>query len=403
MTVERPEGGKNMQTPKITFWRVILVLILIVGAYATLVRFTKGLGASTNLSDAFPWGLWVGFDVMCGVMLAAGGFTLTATVYILNLREFKPIIRPTVLTAFLGYILVTVALLFDLGRGYRIWHPLVMWNPRSVMFEVAWCVTLYSTVLSLEFSSVVFERWRFFKLLRLQKMLVIPLVIAGVMLSTLHQASLGSLYLIVPNKLHPLWYTPILPVLFFLSAICVGLAMTIFESSMSARHFGRHLELPLLRQLGRTLLVALGVYTVVRFQDLLHRGALHLLQWRSAETPLFALEMLLCSFAPICLLLIPKVRKNADGLYLSSVLCLLGFVANRLNIAITGMERSAGQQYFPKWTEISITLAIVATGFLVFALAVKYLPIFESELPRQSLVVPETTGGKLPELSHVES
>jgi len=341
--------------------------------------------------------------VMCGVMLAAGGFTLTAAVYILNLREFKPIIRPTVLTAFLGYLLVTVALIFDLGRGYRIWHPLVMWNPRSVMFEVAWCVTLYSTVLSLEFSSVVFERWRFFKLLRLQKMLVIPLVIAGVMLSTLHQSSLGSLYLIVPNKLHALWYTPILPVLFFLSALCVGLAMTIFESSMSARHFGRHLELPLLRQLGRMLLVALGVYTVVRFQDLLHRGALHLLHWRSPETPLFVLEMLLCSFAPICLLLIPKVRKDADGLYLSSVLCLLGFVTNRLNIAITGMERSAGQQYFPKWTEISITLAIVASGFLVFALAVKYLPIFDSVASHQSLAQPEAAGSKLPELSHVES
>jgi Ni/Fe-hydrogenase subunit HybB-like protein len=392
-----------MQSPKITFWRVVLVLILLVGAYATLLRFTRGLGASTHLSDAFPWGLWVGFDVMCGVMLAAGGFTLTATVYILNLREFKPIIRPTVLTAFLGYILVTVALLFDLGRGYRIWHPLVMWNPRSVMFEVAWCVTLYSTVLALEFSSVVFERWRFFKLLHLQKMLVIPLVIAGVMLSTLHQSSLGSLYLIVPNKLHPLWYTPILPVLFFLSAICVGLAMTIFESSMSARHFGRHLELPLVRQLGRTLLVALGVYTVVRFQDLLHRGALHLLQWRSPETPLFVLEMLLCSFAPICLLLIPKVRKNADGLYLSSVLCLLGFVTNRLNIAITGMERYAGQQYFPKWTEISITLAIIAAGFLVFALAVKYLPIFESVDSHQLLAEAETAGGKLPELFHVET
>jgi len=249
----------------------------------------------------------------------------------------------------------------------------------------------------------VFERWRFFKLLRLQKMLVIPLVIAGVMLSTLHQSSLGSLYLIVPNKLHPLWYTPILPVLFFLSAICVGLAMTIFESSMSARHFGRHLELPLLRQLGRTLLVALGVYTVVRFQDLLHRGALHLLQWRSPETPLFVLEMLLCSFAPIGLLLIPKVRKNADGLYLSSVLCLLGFVTNRLNIAITGMERYAGQQYFPKWTEISITLAIIAAGFLIFALAVKYLPIFESAESRQREAEPESAGGKLPELFHVES
>src|SRR5271157_530765 len=176
----RLEEGTIMQRPKITFWRVVLVLILLLGAYATIVRFARGLGASTNLSDAFPWGLWVGFDVMCGVMLAAGGFTLTATVYILNLREFKPIIRPTVLTAFLGYLLVVVALLFDLGRGYRIWHPLVMWNPRSVMFEVAWCVTLYSTVLALEFSSVVFERLHFPRLIRIQHAVAVPLVILGV-------------------------------------------------------------------------------------------------------------------------------------------------------------------------------------------------------------------------------
>ncbi len=139
---------------KITFWRVVLAVLLVLGAYATVLRFARGLGASTNLTDAFPWGLWIGFDVMCGVMLAAGGFTLTAAVYIFNLKKFKPIVRPTVLTAFLGYLLVVVALFFDLGRGYRIWHPLVMWNPHSVMFEVAWCVMLYNTVLALEFSGV---------------------------------------------------------------------------------------------------------------------------------------------------------------------------------------------------------------------------------------------------------
>ena len=258
-------------------------------------------------------------------MLAAGGFTLTAAVYIFNLKKFKPIVRPTVLTAFLGYLLVVVALLFDLGRGYRIWHPLVMWNPRSVMFEVAWCVTLYTSVLSLEFAAVIFERFHLDKLVRLQKMIVIPLVIAGVMLSTLHQSSLGSLYLIVPDKLHPLWYTPLLPVLFFLSAICVGIAMTIFESSMSARHFGKQLELPLLRSLGRTLLGGAGVYTVVRFEDLLHRHALHLVGKGGSEAGLFLLEIFLCSVAPITLLLIPKVRENANGLYLGSVLSLAGF------------------------------------------------------------------------------
>jgi len=387
---------------KITFWRVVLAVLLVAGAYATFVRFFRGLGASTNLNDAFPWGLWIGFDVLCGVMLAAGGFTLTAAVYLFNLKKFKPIVRPTVLTAFLGYVLVVVALLFDLGRGYRIWHPLVMWNPRSVMFEVAWCVMLYSTVLSLEFSGVLFERFHLFKLLRIQKMLLIPLVIAGVLLSTLHQSSLGSLYLIVPNKLHPFWYSPLLPVLFFLSAICVGLAMTIFESSMSARHFGKQLELPLIQSLGCTLLVMLCIYTAVRFDDLLHRGALSLLSRRGWESSLFLLEVALTSAIPIGLLLIPKVRQNPKGLYLASVLCLLGFVTNRLNVAITGMQASAGQHYFPKWTEIAVTLAIIGFGFLVFAVCVKYLPIFQQETAYQPITEPQTIRAEMPVLENVE-
>ena len=364
---------------KLTFWKVVLGIILLAGAYATVLRFTQGLGASTHLSDAFPWGLWIGFDVMCGVMLAAGGFTLTATVYIFNLKTFKPIVRPTVLTAFLGYALVVVALLFDLGRGYRIWHPLVMWNPHSVMFEVAWCVTLYTTVLALEFAQVIFERLHFEKLLRIQRRITIPLVIAGVMLSTLHQSSLGSLYLIVPDKLYPYWYTPILPLLFFVSAICVGLAMTIFESSMSARHFGKQLEMPLLTSLGRALLVGLIVYSVLRFQDLFDRGAYKLLAHANYETGLFLVEIVLGLILPIVLLLIPKVRESSGGLYLSSVLVVLGFVTNRMNVAITGMEASAGVHYFPKWTEWAVTASIIGVGFALFALAVKYLPIFSAE------------------------
>lgn len=392
-----------MSKVKVTFWKVVLVLLLIAGAYATVLRFVRGLGASTNLSDSFPWGIWIGFDVMCGVMLAAGGFTLTASVYLFNLNKFKPIVRPTVLTAFLGYQLVVVALLFDLGRSYRIWHPLVMWNPRSVMFEVAWCVTLYSIVVSLEFGGVIFERFKLFKLLRIQKMLLIPLVIAGVLLSTLHQSSLGSLYLIVPNKLYPFWYSPILPVLFFLSAICVGLAMTIFESSMSAKHFGKHLELPLIQSLGRTLLVMLSIYTVVRFEDLLHRGALGLLGRPCMERNLFLLETLLVSVAPISLLLIPKVRSSANGLYVSAVLCLLGFVANRMNVAITGMERASGVRYFPKWTEIAVTLAIIAFGFWVFALAVQYLPIFRHEVVQEPIEQLGPAQAEVVEFSHVRT
>jgi Ni/Fe-hydrogenase subunit HybB-like protein len=365
-----------MRLPKLTFWKGVLGIVLLAGAYATILRFTRGLGASTNLSDAFPWGLWIGFDVMCGVMLAAGGFTLTAGVYIFNLKAFRPIVRPTILTAFLGYVLVVVALLFDLGRGYRIWHPLVMWNDRSVMFEVAWCVTLYTTVLALEFSAVIFERLRMEKLLRIQHAISIPLVILGVILSTLHQSSLGSLYLIVPDKLYPLWYSPLLPVFFFLSSICVGLAMTIFESHMSARAFGKHLELDLLARLGRVLLVLLIVYSVLRFQDLYHRGALALLAHPGYEGRLFLLEVIMGSLLPIGLLLFRRVRQSPAGLYASAVLVVLGFITNRLNVSITGMEASAGVHYIPRWTELAVTASIVGIGFAAFGLAVKYLPIF---------------------------
>jgi Ni/Fe-hydrogenase subunit HybB-like protein len=388
----------NLRLPKLTFWKAVFILVLLGGLYATFVRFTQGLGPSTHLNDDFPWGLWVGFDVLCGVMLAAGGFTLTATVYIFNLDRYRPIVRPAVLTAFLGYLLVVVALMFDLGRPYRIWHPLVMWNPRSVMFEVGWCVTLYTTVLALEFAPIVFERLRLERPRLILRRISIPLVIVGVLLSTLHQSSLGSLYLIVPNKLHPLWYTPLLPVFFFLSAVGIGLAMTIVESSLSARHFQRHLELPILRSLGRVLIVVLGVYTLLRFQDLWHRQALHLAFERTREALFFHLEIVLGLFFPIALLLVRKVRNSANGLYLSAVLAVLGFVTNRLNVSITGMERAAGVQYFPKWTEIAITASIVASGFAIFALAAKHLPIFPAEpgpLPPATLVPAEE-----PELSH---
>ncbi len=373
-----------MRLPKLTFWKVVLVILLALGLYATVLRFWGGLGASTNLSDQFPWGIWIGFDVLCGVMLAAGGFLLMATVHVFNIERFKPIVRPAVLTAFLGYMLVIVALFYDLGRGYRIWHALIMWNPHSVMFEVAWCVMLYTTVLALEFAPVVFERLRLEKPMNILRAISIPLVIVGVILSTLHQSSLGSLYLIVPEKLHPLWYSPLLPVFFLTSAIAVGLAMTIFESWMSSKAFQKELELPLLQSLGRVLLVVLSVYAVLKFEDLYHRGVLPTLLHSSYETDLFLLEVTLGLFLPIALLANPHVRSKAGGLYLSAVLVVLGFVTNRLNVSITGMEASAGIRYIPKWTEVAVTASIIATGFAIFALAVKYLPIFPDVKPYQA-------------------
>jgi Ni/Fe-hydrogenase subunit HybB-like protein len=364
---------------KITFWRLVLLAILAAGFYGTIVRFTQGLGASTNLNDQFPWGIWIGFDVLCGVMLAAGGFTLTAAVHIFNIKRLHAIVRPTILTAFLGYSLVCVALMFDLGRPYRIWHPLVMRNPHSVMFEVAYCVMLYTTVLSLEFSPIVLERLGWHKPLKIIKAVLIPLVICGVILSTLHQSSLGTVYLIMPDKLHPFWYSPLLPVFFFISAIAVGLAMTIFESSMSSKYFGRQLELPILQELGRVLMVVLSVFAILRFEDLYHRGMLGRTLQPGYEMYLFWLEVSLSLILPLALLLQKKVRNSAGGLYLAAVLVVLGFITNRLNVSITGLESTAGMHYVPKWTEIAVTGAIIAAGFALFGLAVKYLPIFPAE------------------------
>jgi len=370
-----------MTVPRIrfTFWKAIFLLIMAAGVYATWVRFRHGLGASTNLSDQFPWGIWIGFDVMCGVMLAAGGFTLTAAVEIFNLERWHSILRPTILTAFMGYLLVCAALMYDLGLPWNIWHPLVMRNPHSVMFEVAWCVMLYTTVLALEFSPIVFEHFRWHKPLIMVRRVMIVLVILGVILSTLHQSSLGTLYLIMPNKLHPLWYSPLLPVFFYISAIAVGLAMIIFESSMSSKYFGRELELPILREMGRVLVVVLAIYGILRFEDLYNRGVLHLVFVRGYEQRFFLLEMFLSVIAPLGLLLVPKVRNNPQGLYLAAVLTLLGFVANRLNIAITGVENAVGARYTPKWTEVVITAMFVALGFAIFGFVARYLPIFPAE------------------------
>ncbi|HEX8924355.1 MAG TPA: NrfD/PsrC family molybdoenzyme membrane anchor subunit, partial [Terriglobales bacterium] len=285
----------------------------------------------------------------------------------------------------------------------NIWHPLIMRNPHSVMFEVALCVMLYTTVLSLEFSPIVLERFNMEKPLRIIRGVLVPLVILGVLLSTLHQSSLGTMYLIMPNKLHPFWYTPLLPAFFFISAIAVGLAMTIFESSLSSKYFNKQLELPILQSLGRVLIVVMAVFLILRFEDLLHRGMLSQIVnpgTHAYERNLFLLEiaLLLGGFVLLCF---KQVRMKAGGLYLSAVLVLLGFVTNRLNVSITGMEAQAGVRYVPKWTEIGVTAAFVAAGFAIFGLAAKYLPIFEEEHGHALASAAEKDAANEAAMSHV--
>lgn len=373
-------------TLRFPFWRTVFWVILGAGLVATWVRFTQGLGASTALSDDFPWGLWVGFDVLCGVGLAAGGFAVMALVHIFDIERYRPIVRPTILTAFLGYLLVILALLFDLGRPYRIWHPLIMQNPHSVMFEVAWCVMLYTTVLALEFSPVVFERLRLERPRRILHAVSVPLVVLGVLLSTLHQSSLGSLFLIVPEKLHPLWYSPMLPVFFFISALGVGFAMVVFESWLSGRAFGKELEIPLLADLARVVVVIQTIYVVWRVEDLVSRGAIHYVWTTPLASATFVSEMLIGSLVPIVLFSIPRVRHSPRGLFAGATCTVLGFVLNRLNVGVTGLELGTGVRYFPSWMEIAVTMMIVALGFALFGLAVKHLPIFESPSSRHRLL-----------------
>lgn len=361
---------------RITFWRGFFFLLLAVGMVLTYLRFTRGLGSVTNMSDQYPWGLWVGFDLLCGVGLAAGGFVITATVYVFHIKRLQPIVRPTIVTAFLGYQLVVVALLYDIGRPWNIWHAIIMWNPRSVMFEVAWCVMLYSTVLALEFSGMVFERLRWTRAVKIQRLFTVPLVIAGVILSTVHQSSLGTLFLIAPGKLHALWYTPLLPVIFFVSAICVGLAMVIVESRLSSRAFGRQLEMPLLMDVGRSLVAVLAVLAVIRIYDLASRGVLAEAFTFSYESSFFLVEFLAGVILPAVLLAIPRLRANARALYGTSLLVVMGFIVNRLNVSITGFDAGRGGPYTPAAGEMLITLMLVAIGFAAFGLAVKYLNVY---------------------------
>ena len=368
---------------KLTFWRVVFLVIMALGLYSTYVRYLHGLGAVSNMTDQFPWGFWIGFDCLCGVMLAAGGFCMVGAVYLFNVESLHSVVRPAVLTAFLGYLLFIVGLLFDLGRPWFIWHQLIYMNPHSVMFEVGFCVMTYTTVLFFEFLPNVFERLKWKTPIKWIHKVYPILIVLGILLSTLHQSSLGSLYLIMPSKLHPFWYSPALPFFFFGSAVAVGLAMTIFESTQSAKALGRHLELSVLVRLGGALLVALWVNALLRFEDFFHRGLLRQILRPSYEAYFLWLELGLSFLIPIILLSFKKVRLSPKGLYLASVISLFGFITNRLNVSLIGFETYVGHHYMPKWTEFSVTLMIIALGFALFRVAVQYLPIF----PKDDLVV----------------
>ena len=379
--------------------KLVLWTLLGLAASVAVTRYLLGMGASTNLSDANPWGVWVGFDVMGGVALAAGGFIVTATVYIFRLERFHAVVRPAVLTAFLGYVAVAVGLLFDLGLPWNIWHMIVYWNPHSPLFEVGWCVMLYLTVLSLEFFPVPAEE--FPRLAKIRAVLLkarIPLVLAGIGLSTLHQSSLGSLFLIMPYRVHPLWYSPILPVLFLLSAIGLGLAMVMFESHVTAYLYRRKPETEVLASLGSACRWVLLIYVAVRFGDLIVRGQAGYLGVADWRTGLFWCEILVMAGIPIVLFSMNRVRHSLAGQWIAAAVAVFGVVLNRIDVGGVAHPRPDGSFYTPSWMEVAISLGVVSAAILVFLFVIERFKVWE-ERPAD----PDADPMKLPELDPVGS
>jgi Ni/Fe-hydrogenase subunit HybB-like protein len=372
-----PRGG--LFTP----FNLISGLIILLGAWLTWQRFTGGLGAISNLTHDHPWGVWIGFDLLTGVALAAGGYTTAAAVYLFGQKQYHAAVRPAVLTGFLGYALVVFALLYDVGRPWRLPYPFVI-SPgvTSVMFEVGACVALYLTVLFLEFSPAPLEWLGLKKLRAFMIKLTIPLTVFGVVLSTLHQSSLGAMFLIAPSKLHPLWYSSYLPVFFFVSSIAAGLSMVIFEGTLSHRIFGWQVDPAheeehhhVVRGFAKAASLVLMGYFAIKVVGVAVGNHWDLLGTRYGLW--FLVEMLGFVALPALLYAI-GVREGRMGLIrLTSLLTVFGIVLNRLNVSLVcfNWQLPADERYVPHWKEIGLSVFIVTVGLVVFRFVVSRMPI----------------------------
>lgn len=369
------------------FWTpgvLIMAAFMLAGAVAVVARYSGGLGYVTNLDQTHPWGLWIGIDVVTGVALAAGGFTTAALVHIFGRRFYESITRPALLTAVLGYTFVGVGLFFDIGRSWAFWKPLFFQNHQSALFEVAMCVFCYTVVLYIELLPIVCERFKerfpFLQALHRQLDRVIwVFIILGVVLSCMHQSSLGTLMLVAPTKVHPLWYTPVLPLLFLLSAIAVGYPMVVVESSLINASLKQKPETHILAPLVRIAVVVLGVYLGIKIADMFIRGTQVHLFTGTAQSNAFLLEMLLGVILPFVLLCFRSVRRSPRWLFIASLAVVLGVILNRVNVFLIGyMPQSAAKPYWPAAGEFALTLGCAAALMFVYRLAVNYLPILPS-------------------------
>jgi len=375
---------------RIGLFPLILIILAGVAFVIAMIRFVYGIGPISNLSNAYPWGFWVSFDLFTGIAISSGAFVLASIIYIFELEEFRPLLRPTLLTGLLGYIMEVIALMVDLGHPERIWHYFVYQNFTSFLLLIGFYVMIYSAVMTLELSPVVFEKLGWEKAAHLVRRWMKPIVIVGAVLSVLHQAALGSLLLIQPTKLNHLWWTPWIPPLFFVSAIVIGLSMTIFESSMSSRYFKRGLGTHLLAKLARAIPYVLGLYLVMKFVQLTLEGDLGLLFTSGLLSILFWAEILIGVVIPMILFSIERLRQNPRWLMTGAIITLLGMILNRFNISWFAVKHpdpltyiptfmADHVHYWPSLPEVAISIGIFSAGILAFGLAVKYLPIFEDE------------------------
>jgi Ni/Fe-hydrogenase subunit HybB-like protein len=383
------------------FWTpgvLVMLVFMIAGAVSIIARFTGGIGYVTNLTNARPWGLWVGVDVATGVALAAGGFTTAALAHLLGRHHYEAITRPALLTAALGYTFVVLGLLVDIGRSWAIWKPIFNWNQHSALFEVAMCVMVYLHVLYIEFIPIVAEQFKdrvnlpgplsvfnglIEMILKLADAILDKImwifIILGIVLSCMHQSSLGTLMMIAPTKLHPLWYTPIMPLLFLTSAFAVGYPMVVFETTIVTSSFKLDSEMNILAPLTRITIFLLGFYMFLKLGDMFVRGTYVYLLDGTHQTNSFIVEMLFGVMVPWVMLLFEKVRNSRRSVFIAASLIVFGVVLNRINVFIVGYKPPLTDNgYFPAFGEILVTLGLIATLMFVYRIAVTYLPVLQA-------------------------
>ena len=378
-----PERKFTIQKPALTPFNVVAGIIVVIGIVITGIRFTQGLAATTNLSDYNPWGIWIGFDLLVGVALAAGGYVTSAACYLFGLKRFHSAVRPAILTGFLGYALVVFALHYDVGRPWRLPYPFIVQSgTTSLLFEVAACVALYLTVLFIEFTPAALE-WLGLKRARsIVNKLTLVLTIFGVVLSTLHQSSLGALFLIVPSKLHPLWYSPYLALYFFVSSIVAGLSMVIFESTLAHRYFHDKMDAEHLQEtdgvalgFGKAAAFVLAGYFVMKVIGLAQTNG-----WSYLSTGYglwFLVELLGFVLLPCYTYAIGVREKNLKIIRWTAAWTVLGIVVNRLNVGLIAFnwQLPSSERYFPHWMEIGISVFVITLGVLAYRFIVTHMPI----------------------------